>query len=492
MTGRQSDWLIVLGDGESPLQGEAASRRRTFLGRHERHAMGGYEPLCKERNHSVMTTGLEKIAAKARQEPKLCFTSLAHHIDAERLWQNLCHVPRDTAPGSDGLSVEEVKQTFPAWSGATLRAVHHKGYHPPPVRRVYIPKPGKREKRPLGVPCVGDRVLQRSVADVLSAIYEQDFLPCSFGGRSGIGAHHALATLHEVIAGKAVSWIYEADLRNFFGSLDHGWLLRFVQHRVGDPRMVSLIRRWLKAGVLEDGLIEVSEEGVPQGGSVSVVLSNLYLHYVLDLWFERVVKPRLQGTAYLIRYIDDFVVCFQHRSDALRLEQGLAKRLAKFTLALEPSKTRLVAFGRFAARQAKGQGKRPETFTFLGFTHYCTRNHRGNFKVGWKTDKARLRRSLDKFHQQLRIIRHEPLKEQARQINQLLRGHYAYYGVAGNIGSLQRVYRSVERYWRKMLSSRSQKGQVRWDVFLAIKRTYPLQLPKLSLPYTRLKHYAVL
>jgi len=276
-----------------------------------------------------------------------------------------------------------------------------------------------------------------------------------------------------------------------FGSLDHGWLLRFVQHRVGDPRLVSLIRRWLKAGVLEDGVIEASEEGVPQGGSISVVLSNLYLHYVLDLWFERVVKPRLQGEAYLIRYIDDFVVCFQHQADARRFQQVLSKRLAKFALALAPSKTRLVAFGRFAERKAKAQGKRLETFTFLGFTHYCTRNHRGNFKVGWKTEKSRLRRSLAKFHQLLQIIRHEPLSEQAKQLNQALRGHYAYYGVAGNLGSLQRLYDNVERYWRKMLSSRSQKGSVRWDVFQRIKNTYPLQHPKLSLPYARLKQYAV-
>ena len=181
--------------------------------------------------------------------------------------------------------MDELKQDFVAWSEATLRALHTQGYRPPPVRRTYIPKPGKHELRPLGVPCIGDRVLQRSVADVLTAIYEQDFLPCSFGGRPGLGAHHALATLHEVIAGKPISWIYEADLRNFFGSLDHEWLLRFVQHRLGDPRIVRLIRRWLKAGVLEDGVVEPSDEGVPQGGSISVVLSNLYLHYVLDLWF---------------------------------------------------------------------------------------------------------------------------------------------------------------------------------------------------------------
>ena len=439
-----------------------------------------------------MSPGLERIAAKARQEPKLRFTSLAHHIDVERLWRNLCHVPRHTAPGSDGQTVDALKQEFVAWSAATLRAVHTQGYRPPPVRRTYIPKPGKQELRPLGVPCIGDRVLQRSVADVLTAIYEQDFLPCSFGGRPGVGAHHALATLHEVIAGKPVSWVYEADLRNFFGSLDHAWLLRFVQHRIGDPRVMRLIRRWLKAGVLEDDVIEPSEEGVPQGGNISVVLSNLYLHYVLDLWFERVVKPRLQGEAYLMRYIDDFVVCFQYQADAQRFEQVLVKRLAKFTLALEPTKTRLVAFGRFAERDAKRQGKRRETFTFLGLTLYCTRNRRGHFKVGWRTDKARLRRSLAKFHQLLQIIRHEPLKEQAEQINHSLRGHYAYYGIAGNVGSLLGVYRHVERYWRDMLSSRSQKGHVCWEAFLAIKWRYPLQRPKLSLPYARLKQYAVL
>ena len=439
-----------------------------------------------------MSTGLERIAAKARQEPTLRFTSLAHHLDAERLWQNLCHVPPHTAPGTDGQTVDEVKQDFLPWSAATLRAVHTQGYRPPPVRRTYIPKPGKRELRPLGVPCVGDRVLQRSVADVLSAIYEQDFLPCSFGGRPGVGAPHALATLHAVLAGKPVSWLYEADLRNFFGSLDHGWLLRFVQHRVGDPRMVPLIRRWLKAGVLEDGTIELSEEGVPQGGSISVVLSNLYLHYVLDLWFERVVKPRLQGEAYLIRYLDDFVVCFQYQADAQRFQQVLVKRLAKFALALEPRKTRLVAFGRFAERNAARQRQRRETFTFLGFILYCTRNHRGNFKVGGKTEKSRLQRSLAHFQQLLQRIRHEPLHEQARQINQRLRGHYAYYGIAGNVGSLLRVYRNVERYWRTMLSSRSQKGTMRWEVFLSIKGTYPLQRPKLHLPYRRLKQYAVL
>ncbi|MCB1771810.1 MAG: group II intron reverse transcriptase/maturase, partial [Candidatus Competibacteraceae bacterium] len=222
-----------------------------------------------------MATRLERIAAKARCEPKLRLTSLAHHITAERVWKNLQQIPHHSAPGVDGQTVAEAKEDFAVWIEPMLEAVHRQGYPAPPIRRVYIPKPGKQEKRPLGIPCVSDRALQRSTAEVLSAIYEQDFLPCSFGGRPGLGAHRAIATLHEVIAGRKVGWVLEADLKNFFGSLDHGWLLRFVEHRVGDPRLISLIRRWLKAGILEDGELHPNEEGTPQGGSISVLLSNV-------------------------------------------------------------------------------------------------------------------------------------------------------------------------------------------------------------------------
>ncbi len=276
------------------------------------------------------------------------------------------------------------------------------------------------------VPCVKDRALQRSVAEVLSAIYEQDFLSCSFGGRPGLSVHHALATLNEVIAGGKVGWVLEADLKNFFGSLDHGSLLRFVEHRVGDPRLISLIRRWLKAGILEDGELHANEQGTPQGGSISVLLSNVYLHYVLDLWFERVVKPRLTGEAYLVRYIDDFVLCFQYRADALRVQNALRKRLGKFGLELEPTKTKLVEFGRFAQRHARKRGrKRPETIYFLGFTLYCTHNRKGNFKVGLRTEKSRLRRSLSSLRELMRRMRHLPVREQAINLNRVLRGHYA-------------------------------------------------------------------
>jgi RNA-directed DNA polymerase len=441
----------------------------------------------------VMTTGLERIAGKARCEPKLRFTSLAHHITKQRVWENLCQIPTKSAAGVDGQTVAEAKESFEEWVAAMLQSIHRKGYRAPNIRRVYIPKPGKQEKRPLGVPTVADRALQRSASQVLSAIYEQDFLCCSFGGRPGRGAHQALATLHERIAGGKIEWVLEADLKNFFGSLSHEWMLRFVEHRVGDQRLISLIRRWLKAGVLEDGEVYPSEEGTPQGGSVSVLLSNVYLHYVLDLWFERVVKPRLRGEACMVRYIDDFVLCFQYRADALRAQEALVKRLGKFSLTLEPKKTKLVEFGRFAYRHASKRGrKRPQTIYFLGFTLYCTRNRKGNFRIGMRTEKTRLRRALTRLQDQMRQMRHSSLQDQVNHLNQMLRGHYAYYGIGGNIRALQRVHRAVERYWRKMLSSRSWHGTIYWKPFQRIKEQFPLLRPKLYLRYTELQAIAVL
>lgn len=374
-----------------------------------------------------------------------------------------------------------------------LQSVHRQGYRAPDIRRVYIPKPGKQEMRPLGVPTVADRALQRSASQVLSAIYEQDFLSCSFGGRPGRGAHQALATLHERIAGGNIEWVLEADLKNFFGSLSHEWMLRFVEHRVGDQRLISLIRRWLKAGVLENGEVHASEEGTPQGGSISVLLSNVYLHYVLDLWFERVVKPRLRGEACMVRYIDDFVLCFQYRADALRVQEALAKRLRRFSLTLEPTKTKLVEFGRYAQKHAGKRGRRrPETIYFLGFTLYCTRNRKGNFRIGFRTEKSRLRRALMRLQEQMRLMRHSPISAQVKHLNQMLRGHDAYYGIAGNLRSLLKVHRAVERYWRKMLSSRSWHGAVRWEQFQTIKSQFPLLRPKLHLSYPELQAIAKL
>ena len=449
--------------------------------------------FMQRKESPAMETGLERIAVKARCEPALRFTSLAHCITQDRVWTNLWKIPSSSAAGVDGQKVPEAKESFEEWIGPMLQSVHRRGYQAPDIRRVYIPKPGKQEMRPLGVPTVADRALQRSAAQVLSAIYEQDFMPCSFGGRPERNAHQALATLNEIVAGRKVSWVLEADLKNFFGSLNHDWLLRFVEHRVGDPRMISLIRRWLKAGVLEDGKVHQSDEGTPQGGSISVLLSNVYLHYVLDLWFERVVKRHLQGKAYLVRYIDDFVICFQYESDARRVQNALRKRLEKFGLTLEPSKTKLVAFGRFAQRDAGKCGrKRPETIYFLGFTLYCTQNLKGRFKVGMRTEKSRLRRSLANLQDLMRRVRHLSIREQVEKLNRVLRGHYAYYGIAGNFRALLQVHRGVERYWRKMLSSRSRSGGVTWEAFHQIKTRFPLMRPKLHLPYRAMQAIAVL
>lgn len=440
----------------------------------------------------IVKTGLERIADKSQRDTNFQFNSLAHHVTEEMLWRNLCVTPKSSARGVDKQSVKEAKNTFNDWAHGMINSIHRKSYKTPAVKRVYIPKPGKKEKRPIGVPTVSDRALQRSVTEVLSAIYENDFLDCSFGGRPGRGAHNALCTFHEIVSGRKISYVYECDLKNFFGSLNHGWVERFVEHRVGDPRILKLIRGWLRAGVMENGTVKASEMGTPQGGSISVLLSNIYLHYVLDLWFERVVKPRLKGEAYLIRYIDDFMVCFQYAADANRFARVLTKRLSRFSLEIEPSKTKLVSFGRYARRWAKINGLKLETVYFLGFTHYCTRNRRGNFAVGRKTENSRQKRFLVRLRALMYALRHKPLAEQWAAVNMRLQGYYAYYGVGGNLKMLRVTHRIVEKLWRKVLSSRSQRSNVTWDKYQSILRTHPIRRPRLYIPYSRMSSLAVL
>jgi len=439
-----------------------------------------------------MITGIERIAAKARQDKKLCFTSLAHHITQEQLAASLKRIPKSSSAGVDGQSVEAAREQFAHWSEEIIGAMHRGGYHPPPVRRVYLPKPGKDEKRPISIPTVADRALQGATASVLNAIYEQDFLDCSFGGRPGRSAHQALATLQMAIGSKRVSWIYEADLKNFFGSLSQDWIEQFLLKRVGDPRILRLIRRWLKAGVMEAGEYRPTENGAPQGGPISALISNIYLHYVLDLWIEYKVKPRMKGEIYYIRYLDDFVVCFQYHADAIRFQRVITKRLEKFSLAIAPDKTRLIQFGRFATKWVKSKGKKVATFCFLGFRLYCSKNKNGNFKVGLKTQKQRLHRSCTNMKMLLRKIRHLPMREQIKAINLRLLGHYRYYGVAGNSGSLERLYRLTVRYWRKMLSSRSQKGHLSWKRYNQLLKLFPIPKPKLYLPFGKIKQLACL
>ena len=441
----------------------------------------------------MVSTGINKIAAKARSQKKLCFTSLAHPITEPLLETSLMQVKSNSSPGVDGQDVKTARGNFAAWSSPMIDEIHRLGYKPPPTKRVYIPKPGKTTKRPIAMPTVKDKVLQRAVATVLNAIYEEDFLDVSFGGRPKRSAHQALATMREGIMRKRTNYVYEADLKNFFGSLDHGWVEQFLRERVGDPRILKLIQRWLKAGVMEEAKITKQDSGVPQGGPISVLISNIYLHYVLDLWFEKIVKPRMRGEVFYVRYLDDFVIGFEHHSDAVVFQKVIEKRLAKFSLELEPDKTRLVRFGRFAKKKRYGKPvKKPETLYFLGFTLYCDTTRKGNFKVGMRTEKSRFRRSCAKITERLKKIRHLPVRVQERTINQVLRGHYQYYGVAGNWESIHRFHYYVTRNWRKWLSTRSQKGRLSWIKYKKLLELFPLQAPKIAVPYARLKQLALL
>jgi len=281
-----------------------------------------------------------------------------------------------------------------------------------------------------------------------------------------------------------------ADLKNFFGSLNQDWVKRFLSIRVKDPRITSLIKRWLKAGVMEEGEWQETTEGTAQGGPISVLISNLYLHYVLDMWIEQVVTPRMHGEVYYVRYLDDFVLCFQLHTDAIRFQKALSQRLNKFSLTLEPSKTRLVEFGRLAEGKAKRKGTKPETLYFLGFTFYCSKNRFNRFKVGVKTEKSRLRRSLAKMKESLKRNRHAPLFEQRKLVKAIISGHCCYYGIAGNWHAISCFNHATVRYWRKMLSSRSQNGKVSWDKFNHFLKKFPLCKPRIYLPYREIRKMA--
>lgn len=439
--------------------------------------------LLRKETTLVMSTNLQCIRDKARMDKKLRFSSLLHHITKDLLLESLKKTSRSSAAGCDGIRKEEALETFPSWSSMVIESLHKKSYQAPPVRRVWIPKPGKTEKRPIGVPTVSDRTVQRSVSKVLENIYEEDFLSVSFGGRPHLSAQNAVCTLKHQIQTQKVNWVLECDIKNFFGSIDHGWAMRFIEHRVADTRILSLIKKWLKAGVMEDEVFSENDIGTPQGGSISVLLSNVYLHYVLDLWFEKQRKKTCQGQAYLIRYLDDFVICFQLKSDAEAVRRDLQERLGKFGLQLEPEKTKLLNFGRFSAANAVTAQKKAATFNFLGFTFCAGRTGQGKFLVLLRTEKKRINRFLQRVRAQLQLVRHNTIQEQVRDINSLLRGHFRYFGVGGNIDALSRVHRQTAKFWRSILNTRSQKANLTWAKMNKILEYSKLQPPRLSLPY---------
>lgn len=424
----------------------------------------------------TVSTKLERVARLARGAPDMVFTTLAHHIDVEWLREAYRRTRKDAAPGVDGQSASQYAQALDENLQDLLNRAKSGTYRAPPVRRVHIPKGTGGETRPIGVPTFEDKVLQRAVAMLLGAVYEQIFLDCSYGFRPGRSQHQALEELREAVMRMKGGWILEVDIRKFYDTLDHRHIRELLSQRVRDGVLLRLVGKWLNAGVMEDGAISFPEQGTPQGGVVSPLLANVYLHYVLDEWFARQVQPRLKGKAQMIRFADDVVIVFADEQDARRVMDVLPKRFGKYGLTLHPEKTRLVRFTRPPWDTDKGPKETPdpETFDMLGFTHYWGRSRKGAWVVKRKTAKDRLRRTIRTISEYCRKFRHLSVPTQWQRLCEMLRGHDAYYGVTCNQRSLKALRAETRRAWRKWLGRRSNRAHMTWARMVQLLERYPL------------------
>jgi group II intron reverse transcriptase/maturase len=403
------------------------------------------------------------------------FSSLAHHIDLRWLHEAFQRTRKDGAVGVDGQTAEEYAKEL----GTNLRSLLERAksgrYFAPPVKRVHIPKGTGGETRPIGIPSFEDKVLQRAVQMVLEPLYEQEFLDCSYGFRPGRSAHDALQALWDGLMRMGGGWIIDLDIRKFFDTLDHSHLREILKRRVCDGVLLRLIGKWLNAGVLEDGEVSYPERGAPQGGVASPMLSNIYLHDVLDRWFVNEVKPRLKADAFLIRFADDAVLVFARKEDAERVMEVLPQRFGRYGLTVHPEKTRLIRFGKPRKREGgRQEPPRWEQFSFLGFTHYWGRSRKGNRVVMRKTEPSRFTRALKKVAEWCKRNRHRPLGEQQRALALKLRGHYAYYGITGNFRRLNSFLWETQRVWRKWLARRTRGHRLTWEKFCGLLKRYPL------------------
>jgi RNA-directed DNA polymerase len=407
-------------------------------------------------------SGLDRVREVARRDKDAQFTALLHHVDLIRLGKAYEAIRPQAAPGVDGTTWGAYGQDLEANLRDLHRRLHSGAYRASPSRRAYIPKADGR-LRPLGIATLEDKIVQRAVTEVLNAVYEADFLGFSYGFRPGRSPHDALDALATGIYRKKVNWVLDADIRDFFTSLDHGWLETFLRHRIADERVLRLIRKWLRAGVIEDGNWSETVEGAPQGASASPLLANVYLHYVLDRWLRQWRRRRARGEVIIVRFADDFVAGFEYQDDARRLLADLRERFAKFALELHADKTRLIEFGRFAAerRSQRGLGK-PETFDFLGFTHICAQNRNGRFMLKRVTISKRMRAKLREVKDQLRRRQHLPVPEQGRWLASVVRGHLAYYAVPGNGRAIRAFRKQATRHWCMALRRRSQRHRLDW------------------------------
>lgn len=433
---------------------------------------------CRERVYQR----LERVRQAARHKKKERFTALMHHINVDLLFTAYYWLKRNAAVGVDGLKWADYEENLDANLADLHKRVHTNTYRAQPSRRQYIPKPDGRQ-RPLGIAALEDKIVQRALVEVLNAIYEEDFLGFSYGFRPKRGQHDALDALAVGITRTKVNWILDADISRFFDAVNHAWLLRFLEHRIGDLRVLRLISKWLKAGFMEDGAVTPAEEGTPQGAVISPLLANIYLHYVFDLWANQWRKRHALGHMTLTRYADDIVVGFDKAYDAKRFQAALRKRMEQFSLSLHPEKTRLIEFGRFAApdRAQRGLGK-PETFNFLGFTHICGRSQQGGFQLIRKSRRDRVRIRLREIKDELRRRMHHSIPQQGQWLRQVVEGFFAYHAVPTNSKSLSAFRHHVIDLWRRTLRYRSQKDRTRWDRIARIAHDW-LPTPRILHPW---------
>jgi RNA-directed DNA polymerase len=420
------------------------------------------QSTCRAQSRVSVSQALDRIRKVAKERKKERFTALFHHISTDLLEEAFYELKENAAPGVDRLTWTAYEADLERKLEELHDRVQRGAYRALPSRRVYIPKPDGRQ-RPLAVAALEDKIVQRAVVALLNAIYEEDFLGISYGFRPGRGTHDALDALCVGIDSRKVSWILDADIQSFFDTVNQEWLIRFVEHRIGDRRIIRLIRKWLKAGVLEDGIVTVSDRGTGQGAVISPLLANIYLHYALDLWAVRWRRREATGDMIIVRYADDFIIGFQHESDGRRFLDGMRERLGKFALTLHPEKTRLIEFGRFAAerRQRRGLG-RPETFNFLGFTFICGKTRQGKFQIKRKTRRDRMGAKLRMIKEELWQRMHQPLPDQGKWLWHVVRGYFSYHAVPTNARALAVFRHHVVDLWRRTLRRRSHKDCVTW------------------------------
>ena len=461
MHGREKSDLFIVATKPTNKAGQPGAES----GERRKGAEGNTGELHMRRTPSreSVSSGLDRVRQAAKARKKERFTALLHHVTAELLKDAYFWLKRNAAPGVDGLTWKEYEQDLEANVVDLHARVHRGSYRALPSKRRYIAKTDGRQ-RPLGIAALEDKIVQRALVEVLNAIYEEDFLGFSYGFRPGRSQHDCLDALAVGITLTKVNWILDADIRSFFDSVSHDWLIRFVEHRVGDPRVIRLIGKWLNAGVMEDGVVKPTEVGTPQGAVASPLLANIYLHYVFDLWANRWRVRHARGQVIIVRYADDIVVGFEHEAEAKRFRVDLQQRMEKFALSLHPEKTRLIEFGRFAARDRarRGLGK-PETFNFLGFTHISGRSRKGGFLLKRKSRRDRMRAKLREVKEALRRCMHDSIPEQGKWLAHVVRGYFNYHAVPTNAKSLVMFRHHVTDLWRRTLKRRGQKDRTTWE-----------------------------